>query len=398
MRIGMILDRPFPPDDRVEKEARSLISAGHKVYLLCFKHNNEPIFEEYNDIKVQRVFMPEWIFKKLSALILSLPFYRWFWKRHIRKFVHRNEIEVLHIHDLPLVGTGLEITNEFTIPLVADMHENYPVFISEIKFANTFLGKLLISSEKWFHKEKEWLNRVDRIIVVVEGMQERLQSALNKNNIFTVVPNSPLVKNVHSSQKELPEVYPKYKNGFNILYFGGLDSRRGLDSLIEAGELLKKDVPKFKIIIVGDGSYKADLLKKINHLQLDEYVVFEGWQPTGHLKSYLKVTDVCVIPHLKSPQTDNSSPNKLYLYMIFGKPIISTNCRSIQKIIEHEQCGLIYKSGNSKALAKQIKYIQQNSEEAKQMGQMGAAAVEQKYDWNITVQGLIKMYDGLEKN
>jgi len=32
MKIGMVLDRPFPVDERVEKEAFSLIKAGFEVH------------------------------------------------------------------------------------------------------------------------------------------------------------------------------------------------------------------------------------------------------------------------------------------------------------------------------------------------------------------------------
>lgn len=35
MNIGMILNRRFSPDIRVEKEARTLINAGYRVHLLC---------------------------------------------------------------------------------------------------------------------------------------------------------------------------------------------------------------------------------------------------------------------------------------------------------------------------------------------------------------------------
>ena len=33
MKIGMILDAPYPIDPRVSNEASALISAGHEVYL-----------------------------------------------------------------------------------------------------------------------------------------------------------------------------------------------------------------------------------------------------------------------------------------------------------------------------------------------------------------------------
>lgn len=35
MKILMVLENQFPDDERVEKEALSLIKAGHEVHLLC---------------------------------------------------------------------------------------------------------------------------------------------------------------------------------------------------------------------------------------------------------------------------------------------------------------------------------------------------------------------------
>lgn len=36
MKIGMILDAPFPTDPRVSNEASALINAGHEVFLFAF--------------------------------------------------------------------------------------------------------------------------------------------------------------------------------------------------------------------------------------------------------------------------------------------------------------------------------------------------------------------------
>ena len=40
MRIGMILDKTFPPDPRVENEAVTLINHGFEVFLFCLKKYN----------------------------------------------------------------------------------------------------------------------------------------------------------------------------------------------------------------------------------------------------------------------------------------------------------------------------------------------------------------------
>ena len=54
MRIGMILDKTFPPDPRVANEAVSLIEKGHEVFLFCLKYNDEPEIEIIKGIQVRR--------------------------------------------------------------------------------------------------------------------------------------------------------------------------------------------------------------------------------------------------------------------------------------------------------------------------------------------------------
>jgi len=46
MKIGMILDAPYPTDPRVTNEAKALISSGHEVYLFCLSFKNKFITNE----------------------------------------------------------------------------------------------------------------------------------------------------------------------------------------------------------------------------------------------------------------------------------------------------------------------------------------------------------------
>jgi len=322
-----------------------------------------------------------------------LPFYNWFWLEKIRTFVRKNQIGALHIHDLPLVGAGLKIKKENGIPLIADMHENYPVFISEIKFANTLVGKLLISKNKWFQKEKKWLQHADRIVTVANGMKKRLDKRLGSGHNIIVVQNTPLAEQVLAEQEDVPNLEKKFIGKFIVFYFGGLDSRRGLITVIEAVNQIKTKISNILVVIAGAGSYKYDLEQKIRDLNLEKYVSFEGWQSVNHLKAYLDLTSITVIPHFKSSQTDNSSPNKLYLYMLFGKAVVVSNCQSIQEIVDKEGCGLIYESGNGEELAEKIFILNQNPEQANEMGQAGRKAVLEKYDWSVTVNELIMLYE-----
>jgi len=392
LRIGMVLDNRFPPDERVEKEAVSLVQAGFEVLLLCFTFGEDPPKEVYQSIQVRRVYMPHWLYKKLSALVLTLPFYRWFWYWKMKRFVKQEAIDCLHIHDLPLCGVALKIKQKYNIPVIADMHENYPVLIEQEKWANTFWGRLLINKQKWYKVEKKWLAQVDHIICVADEMRNRLEKILAIQKAYTVLPNyidpEPFLKQQETSS----EIEEKFKGKFGVLYYGGFDSMRGIETILEAAKILKDEISHLAIILVGTGTILPELQRLAQRLKIEDVVAFEGWQKQSFLKSYMQATQIVVIPHLKSEQTDNSSPNKLFIAMAFGKPIISTNCRSLEKIIVEADCGLIYPSGDSPALAQQIMALCQNPAECYRLGCNGLRSVKEQHNWSRAVTAVVDLY------
>ena len=104
MRIGMILDKEFPPDSRVENEAVSLIKNGFEVYLFCLNFNNQKAFEVINGINVIRFEFKRIFYKKLSPLAYSIPLYHNLLKAKIKSFIDSNKFDILHIHDMVIAG------------------------------------------------------------------------------------------------------------------------------------------------------------------------------------------------------------------------------------------------------------------------------------------------------
>jgi glycosyltransferase involved in cell wall biosynthesis len=184
----------------------------------------------------------------------------------------------------------------------------------------------------------------------------------------------------------------RFSGTFNILYVGGIDALRGIDVLIQSANYLVPVIPGLKIVIVGDGKILSDLRQLAGSLQLNNNIFFEGWKPQEEIGSYISVSDVCVIPQRKSPQTDNSSPNKFFQYLFFKKPVLSSDCNSIEKIILAEKCGMIYQDNSPQELAARIKYLYEHPEARTEMGNNGYLAVMNKYNWESTVAPLLSIY------
>jgi glycosyltransferase involved in cell wall biosynthesis len=392
MKILMLLDNQFPPDIRVEKEANSLLKKGNEVAILSYNYGNRNSEEIINRIRIFRFWIPNQAAKKILGFSLQLPFYRLIWQQAIKRIFKLYRFDAVHIHDLPLCTVIPFIKRNYGVPVIADMHENYPYLVAEQAYMDSLFARIFLSKKKWFKKEKEWLPQADTIICVAEEMKQRVESVVLNTRSIVVVPNTPAVEELNASMANLPLLASRFSGSFSILYVGGLDSTRGIDILIKSAKYAVKTIPRLKIIIVGNGRILSEMRHLAASLQLDSIVLFEGFKPQNEVGSYISVSDVCVIPHRKSPQTDNSSPNKLFQYLYFKKPVVSSDCNSIEKIILNENCGMIYRDNSPEELAAKMTFLYENPGVRIEMGYSGYNAVMDKYNWDSTVAPLLSIY------
>ncbi|MGB5462356.1 MAG: glycosyltransferase, partial [Aureibaculum sp.] len=145
MRIGMILDKTFPPDPRVENEAVSLVENGFEVFLFCLKYGSQQAAsEEINGIKVKR-YPSNNLDYKLSALAYTFPFYSRIMSKKIRSFLLSNKIDIIHIHDIRIAGAVFRSNKGLNLPVILDLHDNMPEIMKEYPHVQKFPGKFLIS-------------------------------------------------------------------------------------------------------------------------------------------------------------------------------------------------------------------------------------------------------------
>jgi len=400
----MILDLDFPPDMRVENEATALIQNDYEVFLLCLDYDNSLSKKEiYKGVHLNRIYKTKKLANRGRGLI-NTPFnyYTYFWAKQIVKFAKENCIQILHIHDLYMLGAGLIANRKLQLPLIADLHENYVEGLKHYRFANSFPGNILISIPKWAGKEVEWCNKADYLITVIEEAVERYKSIGIPEKKITVVANyvnqDEFLSPIKSGTKDNSEILNKFKDKFVVTYIGGFDIHRGIESVVKAMPKIIKECPNLQLVLVGNGKNLKALVRLSQDLKVDKYISFEGWQPPANLPFFIKASDICLIPHLKTVHTDNTIPHKLFHYMLLEKPVVATNCNPIERIINETECGLIYESNDSNGLAECIIKLNKNSKLRKEFGLNGEKAVIEKCNWENASRNLIKLYAKIENS
>jgi len=397
LRIGMLLDRTFPPDPRVANQARSLVEEGAEVHLLCLRHGDgrQPAEEVWQGIHVHRIAIARWFYKKASAVSLELPAYRWFLSRHLRPFVASERIQVLHAHDLPMVAIGLAAARRMGIPFVADLHENWPAALRTYGYSRRFPGRVLISPGRWERHERAVLPRVDRIVVVIDEAKERLVRAGIDAGRIVVIRNTVSVDDFRGFGVDRA-IVDRFRGRFVLSYLGGFERHRGIETLVEAIPAIARAIPEAMLLLIGGGSTAGALRQRAADLGVADRVVFEGWQPFERFPSYIEASDVCVIPHVKNDHTDTTIPHKLFHYMLLGRPVLTTDCRPLRRIVEETGCGVVVPSGDAAAMARAAVALGDPEARAR-MGEAGRRAVFDRYNWGRDAQALIDLYRSLPR-
>lgn len=395
MNICMVLANvDFPPDIRVEKEARSLISAGHRVFLLCLRREGRPSASVWNGIAIRRIAPLPFFIRKLNSLFFLLLTRDLQWKRAIRKVVDAHGIDAIHVHDLSMVGTALVVAGKAGLPVIADLHENYPglVRLAFVRRKPTFAQRTL-SPSRWERVEKRWAKRCTHILVVVDEAKERLVNKGIPPEKVTVIENTVDVDHFLSLPVD-ERLVEEFRNDFVICYTGSFSPHRGLDAAVKAMPQILGEIPNAKLLLVGDGEIMPKLRAFAKGLGLEEKVVFTGWQDFRRFPSYMAAADVCIVPHVSTEHTEATAPHKLYQYMAMGKPVIVSSCRPLRRVVEAARCGLVFEAGDAGAFADCVLKLK-NPATRRKMGDAGREAVGETYNWLATSKGLLAIYAGL---
>jgi glycosyltransferase involved in cell wall biosynthesis len=242
------------------------------------------------------------------------------------------------------------------------------------------------------------MSYADRIIVLSEDFRDTLLELYPemKSGTFVVLPNVPDLSKPEYKNKGIA-VNP-FKQKFPIIfYYGVIAERRGifdaLDVLINLvkedhhvnflliGPVDKKDKPLFSEIT------NSDLLAgRIHHIPWIESIEFPA---------YLEICDICVAPFHKNPQHESGVANKIYDYMLGGKPVIASNCKPQQDLIEKYNCGLIFE--NKTEFHDAIVKLLYNKPLRENMGENGRQAIMREYNTDIVKENLILMYKALSR-
>ncbi len=394
MRIGVVVDNELNGDIRVLREIGILKEQGFEIFVLCFGFTGKKYEDPVSGISITRIRLSKKVKDTLFFFLNLIPVYEWFWATKIKNHIQDNHLDFLHVHDLYMAlaaNAGIRGSGK-KIPLILDLHENYPFTITTYNWTKGFPRKFLSRPEAWQKKEHKYLGYADSIIVLSDDFKNALTGkypGLNERR-FTVFPNVPDLSQPEYQYKK--KIEKPFGNNFPVLfYYGVIAERRGIfDALRVFKDLINEDYP-VNFLLIGPVDKKDRIL--FSEMKRDlpaDRIHYIPWINSTEFPGYLEISDICLAPFHKNPQHESGIANKIYDYMLGVKPLIASNCLPQQNLIEECNCGFVF--NNMKEFHDSIIRLLNNEPLRKQMGENGKKAVLEKYNVENFKDNLILLY------
>jgi len=397
MKIGVVVDNELNNDKRVLRETEILKEAGHEIKVLCFGFG-KMAYKDIGGVNITRIRINKKIKDALFFFLNLIPLYEFLWSSAIKKFILKNSIEALHVHDLYMskaAASGIRKSGR-QIPVILDLHENYPYAVTTYNWTKGTLRSLISQPLKWQLKEKEYLGYADRIIVLSEEFRDTLIERYPgiPATRFLPLPNVPDLAQMGSREPVTLKVNIR-KDTITLLYYGVVAERRGIfDALDTLIELADEDHPSvFLVIGPIDRKDRSRFFHMINMKELRDKVFYIPWIDNSELHAYLEIADICLAPFHRNPQHESGVANKIYDYMLGRKPVIASDCKPQKNLIEKYNCGIIYT--NTIELKAAIKKLSSDPALRLEMGKNGFNAIVNEHNMGLNKGRLLSLYSQL---
>jgi colanic acid biosynthesis glycosyl transferase WcaI len=379
--------------------AESLIKRGHEVSVVTgfphypggklFKGYKLSIYKKeiFNKIPILRCFEYPYhgskpILRMLNYLsfMVSAPFAAFFTPK----------CDVIYVYHPPLtVGFAVWIFAKIKgIPFVYDVQDIWPDFVVWSGMMKE--GRIVQYLRKL---EKFVYGKAKHIIVGTETAKTNLIAKnVNKDKI-SVLPHwideelftEPSIIDDEKIRKRLG-----WKEKFVFLFAGNLGIVQGLETIIEAAEILKNN-EEIKITFVGDGTDKARLVKFATEKNLSN-IEFLPRRPLEEMPELMSAANVLIV-HLKdSGMSQYVIPSKIMAYLASGKPILVAMNGIAADLVETANAGFVVVPENPQLLAVEMLRISKiNSLDLAEIGKNGKTYLKA----NLTKETAISQYEEL---
>lgn len=335
------------------------IGGMHKQVLYLVRHIDYNIFEPI--VCVQNIsggLREE--YQKCGVKIVSLG-----WTRRLQFSVFYRFIKLLRL-EKPEIIFITAAQNLLYYRLSRIFYYGNTIQIGSFRAMNFWLGHL-----GSFYKPLDYLMTIcmlltsKRIIVNSYAMFRhyiKIIPFISNNKISVIYNGSDFDFSVATPSDVLRESLNISKGYEIVVMIARYDPWKDFETLFQSAIILKKDKLKVKFLLIGDGELRSYLERRINELELIEFIYLLGERKD--IYSFLNLADISLLSTF-----GEGFSNSILESMAFGKPVVATDVGGNSELLSgNSQYGILVPPNSPESIANAIKILIKNPEQKKEMG------------------------------
>lgn len=295
--------------------------------------------------------------------------------RALCREIARGNYDVIHIQEYSTPWIAMAWGLCAPCPLVTTIHDPYqhPGLSLSTRIYQDFMQRRAVKQS-------------DKIIVLGELLKRQLLERYRfvADDDVSVIPLGPsvpeqLLKEGKSSAGESSERK-------RVLFFGEVRPNKGLEYLLKAEPLIRKQIGEFELVIAGKcenfETYRKLIAPGARVSVRSEFV------PDADIPRYFGPASVVALPYISATQS-----GIIPMAYAFGKPVVATRTGALPEVVQDGQTGLLVEPRDEAALAEAIVQLLKDDKLRRDMGERALQYLNEKLSWDGIARQTAGVYE-----
>lgn len=299
--------------------------------------------------------------------------------RQFISFLRKEKIDVVHAHMIRGALAAVPLARLAGVPVVVHTCHGREVW------------------RKGWIKRQFWIDRriadwSDATIAVSESTASHLvqEKKLDPRKV-KVIRNGRTINGFKpdvASQNELRIALGIQPEASVVGVFARLEPQKAHKYLVEALPSILRQVPRLKVLFVGDGGLRRELEEHVARLGLKDVVVFTGYRHDS--MELMSLCDLVVLPSIHE-----GMPLVPIEAAALGKAVVATAVEGTKEVVVDGEAGILVPPQQPRPLADAITRLLLNPAERARMGEQGRTRAKEEFTLERQIQVTADFYDGL---
>jgi glycosyltransferase involved in cell wall biosynthesis len=290
--------------------------------------------------------------------------------------------DLFHVHEPELLAPVLARAG--ARPVIYDVHESF----LDVLMDREWIPRRVRPAARfaWDHWERRMVRRCAGIVVATERLAPRYRSLHRR---VQVVANYPDL----AHYEDLP---PTTRDGRTCVFAGVLLRNRGIVQVLPGLAILKQRGLSVRLELAGrpeSESYLQSLWAEAERLGVSDLVTYHGVLSRAAAAALENRSSIALVPHLRVGNNLAAIPVKMLDCMALGLPIVYSDFPNHHEIAGVTGAGIAVDSARPEQVADAIERLVCNPDLARQMGEAGRRAVQERFNWSLERVKLLELYE-----